>query len=56
MELFARDRQHEPLAMLADLIKLYALTYGIDGPTAVAHIRRDAQAFVKITSENSTNV
>ena len=48
MELFQRERQHEPLVMLGDLIKLYALTYGVDGSTAVAMICTDAKGIAKV--------
>ncbi len=48
MELFANEKQTNPQAMLADLIKLYALHYGVDGSTAVVMIERDADAFVKL--------
>ena len=34
--------------MLGDLIKLYALTYGVDGSTAVAMICTDAKGIAKV--------
>lgn len=43
MELFARERQHQPRVMLNDLITLYTLHYGLTRQDAVKEIRKQAQ-------------
>lgn len=35
-------REQEPLRMLRDLITLYAVRYGVDRSSAVAHLRKDS--------------
>jgi len=54
MELFARNDQHNPLAMLRDLIRLYALTYGISYADAVKAIRKDAPTVIDHPNVNRT--
>lgn len=41
MELFKREEQHKPPTMLADVVRLYALSYGLTYAKASMAIRFD---------------
>ena len=47
MELFIKEYQHEPRAMLADVIKLYALHYNLSERDAAKQLRLDSEEILR---------